>query len=266
MSSNTSLHDRFQERLQLREEKGSKRKLTLANTGAVDFSSNDFLSLSASPHFRSEFLNQLQKAKRVPLGSGGSRLLDGNSEYIEHLERDIADFHDAPAGLLFNSGYEANSALFACVPQPGDFVIYDECIHASVHEGMRLSRAQARKPFTHNSLLSLRKVINEVFVQDSRLRSGEHNVFIAAETVYSMDGDIAPLKAIADLVSERFPAGNGHIIVDEAHSTGVYGEQGRGLVYELGLQRRILARLHTFGKALSSTGGVKPIPDRWVYA
>ncbi|KAL9048820.1 MAG: hypothetical protein Q9162_007533 [Coniocarpon cinnabarinum] len=223
---------------------------------AIDFSSNDFLSLSRSPDLRSEFLDELRQAGNVPLGSGGSRLLDGNSAYVEQLEKDIATFHDAPAGLFFNSGFDANSALFSCVPQPGDTVVYDEFIHASVHEGMRLSKAGACVPFAHNDLQDFRRVLQDQIHQHSAIASGDQQVLVAVETVYSMDGDVAPIRDILDVLSATLPAANGHMIVDEAHSTGVYGDNGRGLVCELGVQERILARLHTFGKALASTGAI----------
>lgn len=255
MNTNAKLHDVFEEKLARRGKKSARRKLTVTDGTSIDFSSNDFLSLSHSPVLRSEFFTQLQQAKYVPLGSGGSRLLDGNSEYIEKLEQNIADFHRAPSGLLFNSGFDANSALFSCVPQFGDIVIYDEFVHASVHEGMRLSRAKECRSFAHNSVTNLSLMIDSLVHKRPELASGESNLFVAIETVYSMDGDVAPVKDIVDLLSLKFPNGNGHIIVDEAHSTGVFGDRGRGIVCELGLEDRILARLHTFGKALSSGGG-----------
>jgi 8-amino-7-oxononanoate synthase len=171
------------------------------------------------------------------------------------LERNIADFHNAPAGLLWNSGFDANSGVFACIPQPGDVIIHDELIHASVHDGMRLSRAAETMPFAHNSLADLRRLIERSMKNNPKIRKGSQNIFIAIESVYSMDGDLAPLAEIVDLVDELFPAGNGHIIIDEAHGTGVLGPHGRGLVCELGLEHKVFARLHTFGKSLACGGG-----------
>jgi 8-amino-7-oxononanoate synthase len=175
--------------------------------------------------------------------------LDGNSTLAENLERDIAAFHNADAGLLFNSGFDANVGLVSCLPQPGDVVVYDELIHASAHDGMRLSRAGRRVSFKHNCVYGeggLDDVLSGI--------GGEKSVFILVEGVYSMDGDVAPLKEIVESVKSRVPT-NGYIIVDEAHSTGIFGYQGRGLVCELGLEKEIFARLHTFGKAMSSFGG-----------
>lgn len=232
------------------------RRLTLSPADAADFSSNDFLSLSTSPLLRSAFLVELAAYPDHPLGSGGSRLLDGNSGYAEALENTIATFHNAAAGLLFNSGFDANSGVFACVPQEGDAVVYDELIHASVHEGIRLSRTRLRAPFLHNSLSSFRDVLQGVLRDNLAVREGRRNVFVAVESLYSMDGDLAPLSQMVEIAEALFPLRNAHFVVDEAHATGVIGPCGRGLVCELGLEERIFARLHTFGKALACNGGL----------
>ena len=138
----SSLQNAMTTHLANRRASSSLRSLTTAPANSIDFSSNDFLSLSTSPLLKNAFFQELQDNPGLRIGSGGSRLLDGNSKYAEALERDIAAFHNAPAGLLFNSGYDANVGFFATVPQAGDAVLYDEFIHASVHEGMRLSRAK----------------------------------------------------------------------------------------------------------------------------
>lgn len=256
-----SLLDSFQNALDKRESKSARRRLTVLPTNAADFSSNDFLSLSRSSLLRSHFLKNLNatyssSSKSPPsLGSGGSRLLDGNSTYAEELEKFIAGFHKASDGLLFNSGFDANVGIFSCVPQPGDVIIYDELIHASVHEGMRLSRARKKIQFAHNSIPDLERVIKEI--TDNESTSGRHayNVFIAVETLYSMDGDTAPLKDIIPLVEQSFPKRNAYLIVDEAHATGVFGYNGAGVVQDLGAEDRIFIRTHTFGKSLASQGG-----------
>ncbi|KAL6831801.1 PLP-dependent transferase [Trichoderma camerunense] len=249
---------------------GRLRRLTIPSSDSVDFSSNSYLSLSSNPAVKAAYVSfilpHLQSSSPEAgfgLGSGGSRLLDGNSAFTEDLERRIAEFHGADAGLLFNSGFEANTGLFACVPQKGDVIVYDELIHASVHDGMKLSRAQ-RIAFAHNkvydaatsskypSLDSLLKSLAE----DTQVSSGKKNIFIAVEGVYSMDGDLAPLQEIVECVEKRLPQGNGYVIVDEAHSTGIFGRQGRGLVCQLGLEDRIWARVHTFGKAMGCSGAI----------
>jgi len=240
--------------LDRRRAQSTLRKLTTSPAQAVDFSSNDFLSLSTSSILHAAFLRELGNSK-LGLGSGGSRLLDGNSSYAEDLERDIAAFHRAPAGLLFNSGFDANSGFFACVPQPNDIVIYDEYIHASVHDGMRLSRTRQRLSFAHNSVANLKSLLEECKRNNGQIEGGQSHVFVAVEAIYSMDGDLAPLKAIVELVETVLPRKNGYVIVDEAHSTGVIGQYGRGLVCELGLEDKVFARLHTFGKSLACNGG-----------
>jgi len=237
--------------LDRRKQQSRLRRLKASPAGSVDFSSNDFLSLSTSPSLKSKFLNELNKIPR--LGSTGSRLLDGNSAYAEQLEREIADFHNAPAGLLVNSGFDANVGIFSCLPQPGDVVVYDELIHASVHDGIKASRAGSNLSFAHNSVSDLEIVLEEVIRKS--FSSRPFNVFIAVESVYSMDGDLSPLKEIVELVEARFPNQNAHLIVDEAHATGLYGEKGRGRVCELGLEHKVFVRLHTFGKALACNGG-----------
>ncbi|KAF2703197.1 PLP-dependent transferase [Pleomassaria siparia CBS 279.74] len=242
--------------LDRRRAQSTLRTLTLPLAHQVDFSSNDFLSLSTSPLLRSSFLKELTSSSTLPIGSGGSRLLDGNSQYAEELEREIAAFHHAPSGLLFNSGFDANAGFFASVPQPDDVVVYDELVHASVHDGMRLSRASQRVPFAHNCIVDLTRVLSTLLSQSEALRDGKTHVFIAIEAVYSMDGDVAPLKSIVEVVESTLPRGGGYVVVDEAHATGVIGLHGRGLVCELGLEDRVFARLHTFGKALACNGAV----------
>ncbi|OZJ05069.1 hypothetical protein BZG36_02101 [Bifiguratus adelaidae] len=230
--------------LESRQQRSTRRRLVV--TDGIDFSSNDFLGLASNTAYRADFLTELTRLGR--LGSTGSRLLDGNSREAEELEARMARFHHAETALLFNSGFDANSGFFACVPQSGDTILYDEYIHASVHDGMKVCRAKTRKAFRHNDVQHLRELLMEVH---------PGNVFIAVETVYSMDGDMAPLEDIVRLKREVWPNGeNGYIAVDEAHATGVYGDHGRGVVCALGLEDEIFARLHTFGKALGSTGAV----------
>jgi 8-amino-7-oxononanoate synthase len=239
-----------------RKSQSTIRNLTIQPPNSVDFSSNDFLSLATSQELRDSYLEELRTGPSTShLGSGGSRLLDGNSTYAEQLEDDIAAFHRAEKGLLCNSGFDANVGLFSCLPQPRDVIVYDEFIHASVHDGMRLSRAGRRIAFAHNSAEALKSGIEQVIDSDEAIVSGHRNVFIAVEAVYSMDGDVAPLKDIVDVIHKLLPLGNGHLIVDEAHSNGVLGPQGRGLVCELGLEDQVSVRLHTFGKALACNGG-----------
>lgn len=243
--------------LENRRQNSTLRSLQEKPSTSIDFSSNDFLSLSKSHLIRHEYLSALTRTNPddFRLGSGGSRLLDGNSSLASQLEPMLAEFHGAPSALLFNSGFDANTSLFACIPQKGDVIIYDAYIHASVHEGLKLSRATTKCSFMHNSLPHLRTLIFDLMKAEPGLIDGTKSIFVAIEALYSMDGDIAPLREIVELMEKSFLNGNGYLIVDEAHSNGIYGENGKGLVHSLGLQNRIFARLHTFGKALACNGG-----------
>ncbi|KAI7890840.1 pyridoxal phosphate-dependent transferase [Mucor mucedo] len=244
-----TLEKQLAETLIKRRQISKMRRLVINPTNGIDFSSNDFLGLSHSSSFRKAYLAELNAMPSI-MGSTGSRLLDGNSSYAEMLEQRIALFHQAPAALIFNSGFDANVGLFSTVPQRGDVILYDEFIHASVHEGMRMSRCAKYIPFNHSDLVHFEQLLQSVIVQFPG-----QNIFIAVESVYSMDGDIAPLKQIIDILRKYFPQReNGYVIVDEAHGTGVFGDSGRGVVSQLGLENEIFARLHTFGKALASNG------------
>ncbi|EIN03997.1 PLP-dependent transferase [Punctularia strigosozonata HHB-11173 SS5] len=261
--------------LKSREERAIKRRLPdpvptedrtpstdqISPRAPLDFSSNDYLSLSTSADLRASFIRECQRAPLV-LGSGGSRLLSNPPAHAA-LEARLGTFFNTAAGadgsLLFNSGYDANVGFFSCVPQPGDCVVVDEHIHASVHDGVRASRVKdSFITFSHNDLQALEEKLDSLLQQKEKLRTGEASMFVAVESLYSMDGTFAPLKQVVDLLGHMFPAGNAYLIVDEAHATGVYGPQGRGMLAAYGLERHpcVLARLHTFGKALASTGAV----------
>lgn len=253
----SSLETALHAALASRDERWIRRRLPDPNTALLtDFTSNDYLSLSNSSVLRSHFLAKLSEAPDV-LGSGGSRLLVNGKAHAA-LEARLADFFRADTALLFNSGFDANVGFFSCVPQPGDVIVYDEYIHASVHDGLRSSRIakDARFSFAHNSMPELRRLLFRLRDERVGLRAGESSLFLSVESLYSMDGTFAPLREIADLLDEVFPRKNGYLVVDEAHATGIYGPQGRGCVALLGLEDRVLARLHTFGKALAATGAV----------
>jgi 8-amino-7-oxononanoate synthase len=174
-------------------------------------------------------------------GATGSRSISGNSAYAEELEKFVADFHQAEAALLFNSGYDANLGLFSSLAGKTDTLICDELIHASIIDGCRLSYAQ-RFRFAHNDLRDLQ----------TKLEHARGNIFVAVESVYSMDGDMAPLTELVSLC-EKYQA---NLVVDEAHATGVFGAQGRGLVSHWGLEQKVFARIHTFGKAIGCHGAM----------
>jgi 8-amino-7-oxononanoate synthase len=221
--------DFLKQALEQRAQQGLLRKLVV-NDGLEDFSSNDYLGFS-----RLDFPTSQKH------GSTGSRLISGNSKFTEEVENYLADFFHQEAALLFNSGYDANVGLFSSVPQKGDTILYDELIHASVRDGVRLSFAKSFH-FAHNDLHDL----------EQKLKHAQGNVFVAVESIYSMDGDAAPLKDIAELCKKY----RAHLIVDEAHAGGVFGKHGEGLVSALNLDDKIFAKLITFGKAYGSHGAV----------
>ena len=219
---------------------GSLRQLSASGAG-IDFCSNDYLGLARSSPLRTLIDRIRAKHPRAPLGSTGSRLISGNSAAAEHLEARLAVYHRAEAGLLFGSGYAANSGLFACIAGPGDTLIMDELIHASSVDGARLSKAR-KLVFRHNDLDDLA----------ARLDGASGATFIGVESLYSMGGDTAPLPEMAALAVE-YGAG---LVVDEAHSNGITGPGGAGSVVENGLEDCVFARVHTFGKGLGLHGAV----------
>lgn len=216
------------------------RGLTLSGS-LIDFSSNDYLGFATSPYIKKKIYQSLSEHSNYKLGSTGSRLLSGNTSFAEVLENDIAQFHQAKAGLIFNSGYDANIGLFAAIAQKNDTIICDEFVHASIIDGIRLSLAK-KFNFKHNNIESL----------ESKLKNSTGNIFIAIESVYSMDGDIAPIAEIVRLADKY----NANLIVDEAHAVGVLGKNGEGLVQFLDLHHTIFARIITFGKALACHGAI----------
>ncbi|KAG8864782.1 hypothetical protein FRB96_003368 [Tulasnella sp. 330] len=254
----TALERRIKASLDSRQQRSILRRVDepTIDHHRIDFSSNDYLSLTTNPDLRSSYLFKLSQSNDI-LGSGGSRLLDGNTPAHFKLETRLREFFSSPTALLFNSGFDANVSIFSTLPHPGDVILLDEYVHASVWDGCRASRASSHdiRTFKHNSVQSLAELLKKTIEESSDIRRGESGVFVAVETLYSMDGDFAPLREIVDAMDRFLPGGNGHIIVDEAHATGIYGPKGRGLVAMLGLEERILVRLHTFGKALASNGG-----------
>lgn len=210
-------------------------------TGLVDFSSNDYLGFSGSAEIFNNAHQYLLDRNIIQNGATGSRLISGNHTLYKEAEDCIASFHEAEA-LIFNSGYDANIGLFSSVLQKGDVILYDEYIHASIRDGIRLSNAKAYK-FRHNDLNSLQAVLKTHTV-------GSNEVYVATESVFSMDGDSPDLEMMAEMCNNF----NCRLIVDEAHALGVFGSKGEGLVQSLGLHNDVFARVVTFGKGLGCHG------------
>jgi len=233
----TSAEKYIESKLEERRSSGIYRTLKPEND-LIDFCSNDYLGFARSATLKSSIDQEIQNYPQSLNGSTGSRLLSGNLHYAEDLEKTIAAYHQYQAGLLFNSGYDANLGLLSSLAQRGDTIILDELIHASAIDGARLSYAN-RYSFKHNDTDSL----------EAKLKLAKGKCYVVIESVYSMDGDTPPLLGILN-ITERYGA---FLIVDEAHAVGLHP---RGLVIELGLQNRVFASLVTFGKALGSHGAI----------
>lgn len=235
-----SIQQYIASRIQQRIEENNFRSLKVLS-GFVDFYSNDYLGFARDKTLAAAVEEEVKQNLDFTLGSTGSRLLSGNSSYAQALEDELAAFYKAENALLFNSGFVANYGLLSSLPYRGDTIIYDELVHASIHDGIRNSRAESVN-FKHNDLNDLR----------GRLESAKGLKYVVVESVYSMDGDFAPLAGIVELC-QKYDAG---LIVDEAHATGLYGANGEGRVVELGLQQYCLARIATFGKSIGTHGAV----------
>ncbi len=209
----------------------------------IDFSSNDYLGLASNQRMRKAIAAAIEAG--TPIGAGGSRLLRGNCAEHESLEAEAARFFGAEAAIFFATGYTANFAVLTTLPQRGDLLVLDQLVHASVHEGARAGRAEFRFS-RHNDAGSVEEVIRAW-----RSEGGKGRVWIVAESLYSMEGDFAPLEALNE-IADRHDA---FLMIDEAHATGVFGPGGRGLTaaYE---GREHLIAIHTCGKALGAAGAL----------
>ncbi|MDH4261576.1 MAG: pyridoxal phosphate-dependent aminotransferase family protein [Spirochaetia bacterium] len=217
--------------------------------GLIDFSSNDYLGFARSDELNLLIKNNEEKyLKLMTPGSGASRLITGNHELYDIVEKKLSEFYNAEKVLIFNSGYDANVGLFSSICTKDDTILYDEFIHASIRDGIRLSHARSFS-FRHNDLESLKEKLNHA----------RGNIIVAIESVYSMEGikknNVNGIeKYIFEEIIDFCHDNDLYVMVDEAHSTGVYGKNGEGLVIDRNLQNKVFARIHTFGKALGVHG------------
>lgn len=233
-----SVYHYIQQRLKERRDANNFRILGKLADG-VDFTSNDYLGLARDTELAARVAAECAANNDAFLGSTGSRLLTGNTAYALQLEQQIADFHHAEAALLFNSGFDANYGLLSCLPYRGDTILYDEAVHASIHDGIRNSKATA-EVFGHNDVADL----------EQKLKMARGLLYVVIESYYSMDGDFAPLKQIATVCKKY----NAALIIDEAHATGLYGENGSGCANQEDVENNCLARIYTYGKAMGAHG------------
>jgi 8-amino-7-oxononanoate synthase len=225
------------EALAARERAGLLRRRD-SRRGLVDLASNDYLGLATHPHL---VARTCEAVTSLGVGSGGARLLTGRRDAFSELEERLATFSGTEAALLFGSGYAANLGLLAATVGWDDVVLSDQCSHASIVDGIRLTGAR-KVVYPHGDMDAVAAALREP-------RAGR--AFVVTESVFSRDGDLAPL---ADLVETAERLG-GLVIVDEAHATGLYGARGAGRVEELGLSQRVLATVHAGSKALGCAGG-----------
>jgi 8-amino-7-oxononanoate synthase len=216
------------DKLALRLQNNALRQLPKAS-GLVDFASNDYLGFSNSKTIFEKTHQYLLQHNQIQNGATGSRLLSGNHTVYQAAEECIAQFHQAPAALIFNSGYDANVGFFSAVPQKGDLILYDELCHASIRDGIQLSNAKAYK-FQHNDLEDLERLL---------VRHPDMTIYIVTESVFSMDGDTPNMEELVQLAEKH----KAYVVVDEAHALGVLGEKGEGLVQSLNLQETVFARV-----------------------
>lgn len=229
------------QKLESRKQNNSLRKLPSFNN-LVDFSSNDYIGFSKSESIFKQSHHYLIENEIIQNGATGSRLISGNHSLYQIAESFIAQFQEAESALIFNSGYDANAGFFSAVPQRNDVILYDELSHASIRDGIVMSNAKSYK-FNHNDFGDLERLI---------LKFPDTNIYVVTETVFSMDGDSPNLEELVQL-TEKY---NCYLVVDEAHTLGVFGEKGQGLTQDLQLHNRIFARIMTFGKGLGCHGAV----------
>ncbi|HYG19682.1 MAG TPA: pyridoxal phosphate-dependent aminotransferase family protein [Ohtaekwangia sp.] len=239
VSAMQTLNQLLRKKIDARKQDNAYRALAPSPAPLKDFCSNDYLGLARSPDLYDLIIKKLDDIGVRQNGATGSRLLSGNTAYTLDVERTLAGIFNSEAALIFNAGYTANVAVLSAIPRRGDTILYDEFAHASIKDGARLSLAN-RFAFRHNDLEDL--VV--------KIKNARGEKYIVVESVYSMDGDECPLKEIVMLAKEY----GAHIILDEAHTTGVVGPAGSGLAVASGVEQGIDVRIYTFGKAMGVHG------------
>ena len=212
--------------------------LTLDGREVINFSSNNYLGIANHPALAAAAKAAID---RYGCGSGASRLISGNMALHEELEAKLAQFKNTEAALVFNSGFQANTGILATLVGEGDMIFSDALNHASIIDGCRLSRART-EVYQHGDLDQLSSQL--------KLAPSGARKLIVSESIFSMDGDQAPLVGIVEL-AEKFGA---MVMVDEAHATGIFGADGAGVVAKLGLVERVTVQMGTLGKALGGFG------------
>lgn len=228
-------------------------RIDVSGKNCLNLSGNDYLGLAANRELVEEFYsrqNPESLLERFGPGSSASRLMTGNSTLYEELERKLASLYNRPRALVFNSGYHANAGILPALAGKGDLIIADKLCHASLIDGMQLSRAESVR-YRHQDYEQLGRILAEK-------RSRYNRAFIVSESVFSMDGDLADLGRLAELKKQH----NCTLYLDEAHAVGVFGDKGLGLAEQEGLVGETDILLGTFGKALGGLGGFALCSDQ----
>lgn len=209
----------------------------------INLSSNDYLGLAANQSLLTEFFNGIDFSEQQNwMSASSSRPLTGTSLQHDHLETMIANDYGKEKALLFNSGYHANSGILPALTDTKDLILADKLVHASIIDGLRLSKAEFRR-FAHNDMVHLEQIL-------MRYADQYENIWLVTESVFSMDGDVAPLQELVDL-KKRYSS---YLYVDEAHAVGCYGQRGLGLAEHHDCLEDIDVLVGVFGKALAGTG------------
>lgn len=239
------LPKKLQAKLEARKANNALRQLGV-QSNLVDFSSNDYLGFSKSENIFKKSGQFLKSQNITQNGATGSRLLSGNHALYHLLEQQLCEFHNSESVLIFNSGYDANIGFFSSVPQRGDIILYDEYIHASIRDGISMSKAKAYK-FKHNDDEALEQL---VLRNSEPVSESYKDIYIVTESVFSMDGDTPDLTKLSTICKKH----NAYLVVDEAHAIGVFGKHGAGIIQHLNLEDVVFARIITFGKAIGCHG------------
>lgn len=220
--------------------------ITINNRPYIDFSSNDYLSLADHVYVKQK---SIEFTEKYGTSASASRLLSGNFEYHVLLEDKIAQLKKKETGLIFGSGFIANTSVIPALMQRHDVIFADKLVHASIIDGIILAACKFYR-YDHNDMTHLEMLLKKE-------RSHYKNVLIITESVFSMDGDIAPVDQLVELKKKY----NALLYIDEAHATGIFGQTGAGIVEQYGLSEEVDIIMGTFGKALGSYGAYLTLAD-----
>ncbi|HTB84881.1 MAG TPA: 8-amino-7-oxononanoate synthase [Candidatus Sulfotelmatobacter sp.] len=222
-------------------------RIEIGGQKLLNFSSNDYLGLAGHPALKAAAVRAVEK---FGAGAGASRLVCGSLAPFHELEESLARFKKTEAALTFATGYAAAAGAITSLVGKDDIIIIDKLVHASIVDAAKLSGAKLRV-FAHNDLEDLEDKLKWAAGLQAEIRNAKSEILVVTESVFSMDGDTAPLREIVGLKNKY----GAWLMVDEAHATGIFGKHGRGLADELGVSDQVEVQMGTLGKALGASGG-----------